>query len=116
MRVSCDRKEHSREVAVSTTCAPTVYLRPEVERRIQNRLKRMEGQVRGVQRLLAAHHPCDDLLIQLGAIKQAMNGVMVELLDGHMETCVAEDVRSGRGTKALASLKSALGHALRHAS
>jgi DNA-binding FrmR family transcriptional regulator len=93
-----------------------VYLKPEVERRIQNRLKRLEGQVRGVQRLLAAHHACDDLLIQVGAIKQAMNGIMVELIEGHMETCVAEDVRLGQGTKALASLKGALGHALRHAS
>ena len=106
----------TREVTVSTTCAPAVYLRPEVERRIQNRLKRLEGQVRGVQRLLAAHQSCDDLLVQLGAIKQAMNGIMVELFEGHIETCVAEDGRGGRGTKALASLKGALGYALRHAS
>lgn len=101
---------------MSTTWAPTVYLRPEVERRIQNRLKRLEGQVRGVQRLLAAHQSCDDLLVQLGAIKQAMNGVMVELLEGHMETCVAESVEKGEGVKALTSLKGALAHALRHAS
>src|SRR3990172_5980236 len=59
---------------VPATCAPQVYLKPEVERRIMNRLKRLEGQVRGVQRLLAAHHSCDDLLVQLGGIKQAVNG------------------------------------------
>ena len=99
-----------------TVCAPPVYLRPEVERRIHNRLKRIEGQVRGVQRLLGAHHSCDDLLIQLGAIKQAVNGVMIELLDGHMETCVAERVEKGQGARALASLRGALASALRHAS
>lgn len=115
MGVFCSRPVPS-EVGVSTTCAPSVYLKPEVERRILNRLKRLEGQVRGVQRLLAAHHSCDDLLVQLGAIKQALNGVTVQLLEGHLETCVAEDVRRGEGAKALASLKGALGHALRHAS
>ena len=97
-------------------CSPQVYLRPEVERRIRNRLKRLEGQVRGVQRLLAEHHSCDDLLIQLGAIKQAAGATMVELLEGHMETCVAEQVAGGEGAKALASLRGALAHALRHAS
>jgi len=90
------------------------YLKPEVERRISNRLKRIEGQVRGVQRLLGEHHKCEDLLIQLGAVKQALNAVTVQLLEGHMETCVAESVRQGEGSKALADLKSALAHALRH--
>lgn len=97
-------------------CAPLVYLKPEVERRILNRLKRLEGQTRGVQRLLAQHHSCDDLLVQLGAIKQAVNSVMVELLEGHLETCVAERVEKGQGAKALASLRGALAYALRHAS
>jgi DNA-binding FrmR family transcriptional regulator len=101
---------------VAEICAPQVYLKPEVERRIHNRLKRLEGQVRGVQRLLAEHHSCDDLLVQLGAVKQALTAVMVELLEGHMETCVAERVEKGQGARALASLRGALAHALRHAS
>ena len=97
-------------------CLPGVYLKPAVERRILNRLKRIEGQVRGVQRLVSAHHSCDDILIQVGAIKQAIGSVMVELLEGHMETCVAASVEKGQGKAALASLKGALAHALRHAS
>lgn len=96
-------------------CAPEVYLKPEVERRIQNRLKRLEGQIRGIQRLLAQHHSCDDILVQLGAVKQALNSVTLQLLESHIETCVAEDVAAGKGAKALARLKGALGHALRHA-
>jgi len=96
-------------------CAPEVYLKPEVERRIQNRLKRLEGQLRGIQRLVAQHHSCDDILVQLGAVKQALNSVTVQLLESHIETCVAEDVAAGKGAKALARLKGALGHALRHA-
>lgn len=100
---------------MAQVCTPRVYLQPNVERRITNRLKRLEGQVRGVQRLLAQHQSCDDLLIQLGAIKQAVTGVMVELLEGHMATCVAEDVEKGHGLKALASLRGALASAMRHA-
>lgn len=94
---------------------PPGYLQPPVERRILNRLKRLEGQVRGVQRLVAEHHSCDDILIQIGALKQALNGVAVELLEGHMNTCVAQSMENGRGMKALASLKSALAHVLRQA-
>ena len=94
-------------------CLPQVYLDPQVERRILNRLRRIEGQVRGVQRLIAEHHSCDDTLIQLGAVKQAINGVAVELLEGHMDTCVADAVEKGHGPKALARLKAAVAHVLR---
>ncbi len=93
---------------------PQIYLEPQVERRIVNRLKRIEGQVRGVQRLIAERHSCDDILIQVGALRQALTGVAVELLEGHMNTCVAESVAKGQGAKALASLKSSLAHVLRH--
>jgi DNA-binding FrmR family transcriptional regulator len=94
-------------------CLTDVYLKPEVERRIRNRLKRIEGQVRGVQRLIAEHQSCDDILIQVGALKQAINAVAVELLEGHMDTCVAASVEKGQGAKALAGLKSAVAHVLR---
>ncbi len=102
-----------RERIVVDACTET-YLEPEVERRISHRLKRIEGQVRGIHRLLGEHQSCEDLLIQLGAVKQALNAVTVQLLEGHMETCVAQSVRDGEGTKALSDLKSALAHALRH--
>ena len=94
-------------------CLPKVYLGPAVERRLLNRLKRIEGQVRGIQRLVATHEPCDDILIQIGAVKQAINGVAVELLEGHMDTCVAESLEQDQEAQALASLKGALAHVLR---
>jgi DNA-binding FrmR family transcriptional regulator len=103
-------------VVKAEVCLPSVYLKPAVERRIMNRLKRIEGQIRGVQRLVAEHHSCDDVLVQIGAVKQAVGAVMVELLEGHMETCVAERVEKGQGAAALASLRGALATALRHAS
>jgi CsoR family transcriptional regulator, copper-sensing transcriptional repressor len=100
--------------AGNSAAESTIYLEPEVQRRIHNRLKRIEGQVRGIQRLLSEHQPCDDLLVQLGAVKQALNGVTVELLMGHLETCVAESMKEGQGTEALEILHNALTQALRH--
>ena len=70
------------------------YLKPEVERRISNRLKRIEGQVRGVQRLLGEHHKCEDLLIQLGAVKQALNAGHRAIARGaHGDLCRRERPR-----------------------
>ena len=97
-----------------TAIAPPIYLEPDVERRIANRLKRIEGQVRGVQRLIAEHQSCDDILIQVGALRQALTGVAVELLEGHINTCVASSMAKGQGAQALASLKASLAHVLRH--
>lgn len=96
-----------------TGCLPQVYLKRSVERRILNRLKRIEGQLRGIQRLIREHHSCDDILIQVGAAKQALNGVAVELLEGHMDTCVADAVSRGNGPEAVARLRGALAHVLR---
>jgi DNA-binding FrmR family transcriptional regulator len=86
----------------------SIYLDPEVEAELQNRLSRIEGHVRGIKRMLAAHASCEDLLIQLSAVRSALNQVTGRLLENHMETCVAEGVRAGQGEKALRQLKSAL--------
>ncbi len=85
-----------------------MYLDPEVEEELQNRLSRIEGHVRGVKRMLAEHASCEDLLIQLAAVRSALNQATARLLENHMETCVADCVRAGHGEKALRELKGAL--------
>jgi len=85
-----------------------IYLDPEVEEELQNRLSRIEGHVRGVKRMLAEHASCEDLLIQLSAVRAALNQATARLLENHMETCVADCVRVGQGEKALRQLKGAL--------
>jgi len=98
-----------------TTCASEVYLDPEVERSLRHRLRRIEGQVRGVEKMLEEHQSCDEILVQLAAIKSAVNGAARRLLEGHMETCVLESVRSGEGEEAFERLKGALARYLKHA-
>lgn len=56
-----------------------------------------------------------DILVQVAALKQAVNGVAAELLQAHMETCVMASVERGEGREALDSLKVALGRVLKHA-
>ena len=85
-----------------------IYLDPEVEEELQNRLSRIEGHVRGIKRMLGEHASCDDLLIQLTAVRGAVNQTAARLLENHMDTCVADCVRAGQGEKALRQLKGAL--------
>jgi DNA-binding FrmR family transcriptional regulator len=91
-----------------------LYLTGEAERAIYNRLSRLEGQVRGVKKMLAEHKSCDDMLVQIAALKQAVNAVAAELLQAHMETCVLGRVEAGEGKQALASLRSALAKVMKH--
>jgi DNA-binding FrmR family transcriptional regulator len=102
-------------MATSTTiCTDTVYLTPELESDLDARLSRIEGQVKGIRRMLAEHADCESLIIQTAAAKAALNQVLIKLLEGHMETCVAESIRAGNGPEALARLKGAMATALKN--
>jgi len=73
----------------------TTYLEPELIENLQNRLNRIEGHVRGVHRMLEDHEDCDDIVVQLSAIKAAVNQVTIKLLEGHMNTCLMECAATG---------------------
>ncbi len=91
-----------------------LYLTGDAERAIYNRLSRLEGQVRGVKKMLAEHKSCDEMLVQISALKQAVNGVAAELLQAHMETCVLGRIEAGEGQRALTSLRNALAKVMKH--
>ena len=61
-----------------------------------NRLKRIEGQVCGIQRMLEQDAYCNDILIQSAAVNAAMNAFNRELLASHIHSCVARDIRDGK--------------------
>jgi CsoR family transcriptional regulator, copper-sensing transcriptional repressor len=62
--------------------------------KLQARLRRIEGQVRGLQRLVAQDAYCIDVLTQISAVNAALRGVSVLLLDDHLRHCVRDAVRS----------------------
>ncbi len=61
-----------------------------------NRLNRIEGQVRGVKKMVETDAYCTDILVQVSAINAALNAFNRELLANHIHTCVAEDIRNGK--------------------
>jgi len=70
--------------------------RPEKEYRdLMNRLKRIEGQVRGIQGMLEKDAYCTDVLIQVAAVNAALNSFNRALLAEHLKTCVADNIRAG---------------------
>lgn len=64
-------------------------------RELMNRLRRIEGQVRGVEGMLEAGAYCTDILMQVSAINSALNSFTKVLLGNHVRTCVAENIRQG---------------------
>lgn len=62
---------------------------------LMNRLKRIEGQVRGVQGMLERDAYCTDIITQVAAISAALNSFNKVLLSNHLHSCVAENVRKG---------------------
>ncbi len=78
-------------------CSVRKKTRDETERReLMNRLKRIEGQVRGLQRMLDEDAYCPDILTQASAVQSALNGFCRLLLANHLHSCVTEDIRAGR--------------------
>ncbi|MDR7253375.1 DNA-binding FrmR family transcriptional regulator [Nocardioides sp. BE266] len=62
-----------------------------------NRLKRIEGQVRGLQRMVDEETYCIDVLTQVSAATRALENVALSLLDQHMHHCVVDAARAGGG-------------------
>lgn len=65
------------------------------KRDLMNRLKRIEGQVRGVENMLESDAYCTDILMQVSAITSALNSFNKVLLSNHVKTCVADNIRQG---------------------
>ena len=61
-----------------------------------NRLNRIEGQVRGIKRMIEENAYCTDILVQSSAVNAAVNAFNKELLANHIKTCVADDIRAGK--------------------
>ena len=89
------------------------YLHNDVREDVRNRLSRIEGHVRAVQKMLEEGESCEDLMVQLAAIRAASTQVIVKLFEGHMESCVTTCVQTGKGQEALGGLNRALTTLLR---
>jgi DNA-binding FrmR family transcriptional regulator len=82
---------------------------------VQKRLRRIEGQVRGLQRMVEEDAYCIDVLTQVSAATKALQAVALELLDGHLSHCVAEAIAKGgeQADEKIAEATAAIGRLVR---
>ena len=86
---------HKAEETRECSCGKTKERSEKEYRDLINRLSRIEGQVRGVKRMVEQDTYCTDILVQVSAINAALNSFNKVLLANHIRTCVAEDIRAG---------------------
>jgi len=61
---------------------------PEIKEKVEARLRRVAGQVAGIQRMVAGDRYCVDVLMQISAVRAALGQVSKMLLESHIQTCV----------------------------
>ena len=67
-----------------------------------NRLKRIEGQVRGLQRMVEQDRYCADILLQVASVQEALRGVGRNLMKNHLQHCATKAISSGKPKEAAA--------------
>jgi DNA-binding FrmR family transcriptional regulator len=75
---------------------------------VQNRLKRIEGQVRGLQRMVDEEKYCIDILTQINSVQAALEQVSLLLTEDHMRHCVVEALQQGDGEEKITEIMAVL--------
>jgi len=78
------------------------------QKRIINRLSRIEGHLRGIKTMVQDNRPCPDVLIQIAAVRGGLESVARTILDEHLSECITRAVDDGNIEVELAALKAAL--------
>ena len=68
---------------------------PDIKARNLNRLKRIEGQVRGLQKMVEEERYCADILTQISSVQEALRSVGRELMRNHLKHCASSAIRAG---------------------
>jgi CsoR family transcriptional regulator, copper-sensing transcriptional repressor len=77
------------------------------------RLRRIEGQVRGIERMVDEDRYCIDVLTQISAVQAALDKVGLGLLDGHARHCMREGAEEGRGDEMAGEMMAAIGRLMK---
>ena len=77
-------------------CGRTKERTEEEYKRLIHRLNRIEGQIRGIENMVAQDSYCNDILVQCAAVTAAVNSFSREILANHIHGCVTRDIRDGK--------------------
>ncbi|MBO1001308.1 metal-sensitive transcriptional regulator [Pseudogracilibacillus auburnensis] len=89
---------------------PIVPRTDEEKQAVINRLKRIEGQVRGIQRMVEEDRYCVDILVQISAINAALKKVGYTVTERHMKHCISHAIKEGEGDLAIEELLEVMKH------
>ncbi|MFB9831252.1 metal-sensitive transcriptional regulator [Actinoallomurus acaciae] len=103
----------STETPSRAASAPTPRGYSATKDQLRSRLRRIEGQVRGVQGMVEEDRYCIDVLTQISAIQAALDKVALGLLDDHVKHCVKEAVAEDRTDEMTTEMMSAIGRLMR---
>src|SRR6266404_5640382 len=82
---------------------------PEIKEANQKRLRRIEGQVRGLQKMVEEDRYCADVIMQIASVQEALRGVARNLMKNHMRHCAAKEIGSGKKEEKEAMYEELLG-------
>ncbi|MCL4351572.1 MAG: metal-sensitive transcriptional regulator [Firmicutes bacterium] len=80
---------------------------PTYRKPILNRMARLEGHLRAVRDMLEADRDCPEILVQLAAIRSALDGVARLVFEDHMDSCILDAVETGQADAKIAEIKAA---------
>lgn len=75
---------------------------------LHNRLKRVDGQIKAIDRMIEQDIPCEDIIIQINAAKTALHKIGQVVLEGHLNHCVKDGIEYGDAEKTIADFAKAL--------
>jgi len=94
-RCGCGAQPEGEELAEVTEARRALGVEPAIKLRNLKRLRRVEGQVRGLQRMVEEDRYCADILTQIASVHEALRSVGKELMRNHLKHCASSAIRSG---------------------
>ncbi len=79
-----------------TCCIKKTHRTETEKKKINNRISRIEGQLRGIKRMINEDTYCNDILIQLSAIESSIRSLSNHILENHLYSCVTRDLENGK--------------------
>lgn len=80
----------------------------EIKKKAGDRLKRIEGQVKGLEKMVSDEKYCIDIINQINAVRRALEQVALVIMKRHVETCVAESIKKDSGKQKIDELISSI--------
>jgi DNA-binding FrmR family transcriptional regulator len=94
------RELHSLSAECACDTRKAIGVDPEIKAANRHRLRRIEGQIRGLQKMVEEDRYCPDIITQVASVQEALRGVARNLMRNHLRHCAAKALRSGKKQEA----------------